>query len=115
MANRFVKDPRDVVKPGDVVRVTVRAVDVPRNRIGLSLRADDPAEGAPCFDTPTAARPPSAHQIAASRLAARSPTRCAALTTTRVADSSIICLLILFGGYRNCLMVTSSLESEIWR
>jgi len=37
----FVKDPRDVVKPGDVVRVKVLAVDVPRNRISLTLRLDD--------------------------------------------------------------------------
>jgi protein Tex len=47
MANRFVKDPRDVVKPGDVVRVKVLTVDVPRNRIGLSLRLDDRAEAKP--------------------------------------------------------------------
>jgi uncharacterized protein len=43
MANTFVKDPRDVVKPGDVVRVKVLEVDVPRNRIGLTLRLEDPA------------------------------------------------------------------------
>jgi uncharacterized protein len=42
MSKTFVKDPRDVVKPGDVVRVKVLAVDVPRNRIGLTLRLDDP-------------------------------------------------------------------------
>jgi uncharacterized protein len=47
MANRFVKDPRDVVKPGDVVRVKVLTVDVSRNRIGLSLRLDDHAEAKP--------------------------------------------------------------------
>ncbi len=43
----FVKDPRDVVKPGDVVRVKVLAVDVPRKRISLTLRLDDevPARG----------------------------------------------------------------------
>ncbi|MGH4024694.1 MAG: Tex family protein [Pseudonocardiaceae bacterium] len=41
MARTFVKDPRDVVKPGDVVRVKVLDVDVPRNRIGLTLRLDD--------------------------------------------------------------------------
>jgi uncharacterized protein len=43
----FVKDPREVVKPGDVVRVKVLAVDVPRNRISLTLRLDDevPAAG----------------------------------------------------------------------
>jgi uncharacterized protein len=43
MANTFVKDPRDVVKPGDVVRVKVLEVDVPRNRIGLTLRLEDAA------------------------------------------------------------------------
>ncbi len=47
MSKTFVKDPRDVVKPGDVVRVKVLAVDVPRNRIGLTLRLDDPAEPKP--------------------------------------------------------------------
>ena len=41
MAKTFVKDPRDVVKSGDVVRVKVLDVDVPRNRIGLTLRLDD--------------------------------------------------------------------------
>jgi uncharacterized protein len=47
LSTRFVKDPRDVVKPGDVVRVKVLAVDVPRNRISLTLRLDDevPAAG----------------------------------------------------------------------
>jgi uncharacterized protein len=45
----FVKDPREVVKPGDVVRVKVLGVDVPRQRISLTLRLDDevPAAGAP--------------------------------------------------------------------
>jgi uncharacterized protein len=41
MSRNFVKDPRDVVKPGDVVRVKVLDVDVPRSRIGLTLRLDD--------------------------------------------------------------------------
>ncbi|HYZ38769.1 MAG TPA: Tex family protein [Pseudonocardiaceae bacterium] len=63
MANRFVKDPRDVVKPGDVVRVKVLSVDVPRNRIGLSLRLDDPAEAAKQSPGPSpgkvAKRPPA--------------------------------------------------------
>ncbi|MGH3785697.1 MAG: Tex family protein [Pseudonocardiaceae bacterium] len=43
MAKTFVKDPRDVVKPGDVVRVKVLDVDIPRNRIALTLRLDDPS------------------------------------------------------------------------
>ena len=41
MARRFVKDPREVVKPGDVVKVKVLDVDVPRKRISLTLRLDD--------------------------------------------------------------------------
>jgi protein Tex len=41
MARRFVKDPREIVKPGDVVKVKVLEVDVPRKRISLTLRLDD--------------------------------------------------------------------------
>ncbi|WP_407912738.1 Tex family protein [Kitasatospora sp. NE20-6] len=41
LSKTFVKDPRDVVKPGDIVRVRVTTVDVPRKRIGLTLRLDD--------------------------------------------------------------------------
>ena len=43
MAKTFVKDPRDVVKPGDIVRVKVLEVDKPRKRIALTLRLDDEA------------------------------------------------------------------------
>ncbi|EST38385.1 RNA-binding protein, partial [Streptomycetaceae bacterium MP113-05] len=46
MSRSFVKDPRDVVKPGDIVRVKVVEVDVPRKRISLTLRLEDPAGGA---------------------------------------------------------------------
>ncbi|MDX5310164.1 MAG: RNA-binding transcriptional accessory protein [Rhodococcus sp. (in: high G+C Gram-positive bacteria)] len=41
MSRSFVKDPRDVVKSGEVVMVKVLDVDVPRQRIGLTLRLDD--------------------------------------------------------------------------
>ncbi|MEV0779277.1 Tex family protein [Streptomyces sp. NPDC050433] len=44
MSKTFVKDPRDVVKPGDVVKVKVREVDIPRKRISLTLRLDDEAQ-----------------------------------------------------------------------
>ncbi|MEU7641155.1 Tex family protein [Streptomyces sp. NPDC039016] len=48
MSKTFVKDPRDVVKPGDIVRVKVLDVDIPRKRISLTLRLDDePGKGAP--------------------------------------------------------------------
>ncbi|MBX6749695.1 MAG: RNA-binding transcriptional accessory protein [Micromonosporaceae bacterium] len=41
MSHTYVKDPRDVVKPGDIVKVKVLDVDVPRKRISLTLRLDD--------------------------------------------------------------------------
>ncbi|MGE2717970.1 Tex-like N-terminal domain-containing protein [Mycolicibacterium litorale] len=41
MADRFVSDPHEVVKSGQVVRVKVVDVDVDRQRIGLSLRLND--------------------------------------------------------------------------
>jgi uncharacterized protein len=41
MSAGFVSDPRQVAKPGDVVRVKVLAVDAARKRISLSLRLDD--------------------------------------------------------------------------
>jgi uncharacterized protein len=48
LSREFVKDPRQVVKPGDIVRVKVLEVDVPRKRISLTMRLDD---------APGAARP----------------------------------------------------------
>jgi uncharacterized protein len=41
MSRNFVSDPREVAKPGDVVRVKVLGVDIPRQRISLTLRLDD--------------------------------------------------------------------------
>jgi uncharacterized protein len=41
MADRFVSDPHEVVRSGQVVRVKVLDVDVERQRIGLSLRLND--------------------------------------------------------------------------
>ena len=41
MAKTFVKDPRAVAKPGDIVKVKVLEVDVPRKRIALTMRLDD--------------------------------------------------------------------------
>jgi protein Tex len=43
LSRTYVKDPREVVKPGDIVRVKVLDVDVPRKRISLTLRLDDDA------------------------------------------------------------------------
>jgi uncharacterized protein len=41
LANRFVKDAREVVKTGDIVRVRVMEVDVARKRIGLTMKLGD--------------------------------------------------------------------------
>ena len=43
MSNTFVKDPREVVKAGDVVKVKVLEVDLQRRRISLTMRLDDTA------------------------------------------------------------------------
>jgi uncharacterized protein len=43
LANSFVKDPRDVVRTGAIVKVKVMSVDLPRKRIALSMRLDDSA------------------------------------------------------------------------
>jgi protein Tex len=47
LSKTFVKDPRDVVKPGDIVKVKVLEVDIPRKRISLTLRLDDEAAAKP--------------------------------------------------------------------
>ena len=44
LSNTFVKDPRAVVKAGDIVRVKVMEVDTQRKRIALSMRLDDKPE-----------------------------------------------------------------------
>lgn len=41
MSNKFISDPHEVVRSGQVVKVKVMEVDVQRQRIGLSLRLDD--------------------------------------------------------------------------
>lgn len=48
LADRFVKDPREIVKVGDVVTVRVKEVDVDRKRIGLTMRSGplEPGQGA---------------------------------------------------------------------
>ena len=44
LANRFIKDPHEVVKPGQIVKVKVIEVDVKRQRIALTMRLEAPAE-----------------------------------------------------------------------
>jgi uncharacterized protein len=77
MAKTFVKDPRDVVKPGDVVRVKVLDVDAARARISLTLRLDD---------EPDAARPAAGRRDTGKR-AARAPQRRDAPPDTALAEA----------------------------
>jgi protein Tex len=43
LSDKFVEDPRAIVKAGDIVKVKVIEVDIARKRIALSMRLDDPA------------------------------------------------------------------------
>jgi uncharacterized protein len=70
LAERFVKDPRQVVKTGDVVKVWVLEVDLERRRISLSMRKNVPspagkpiggADPTPKDRTPKQQRKPKAH------------------------------------------------------
>jgi uncharacterized protein len=56
LADRFVKDPRDVVKAGDIVKVRVVEVDLARKRIALTMKLQDRGDGSTM--TPAAARAP---------------------------------------------------------
>ncbi|MEO9336001.1 Tex family protein [Mesorhizobium sp. SB112] len=47
LADRFVKDPHEIVKAGDVVKVRVTEVDIKRKRIGLTMRKHDGDAGRP--------------------------------------------------------------------
>jgi len=44
LADKFVKDPREVVKAGDVVKVRILEVDIQRKRIALTRRLSDPMD-----------------------------------------------------------------------
>jgi len=44
MSDKFIKDPHEIVKAGDIVKVKVMEVEPERKRIALSLRLDDPLE-----------------------------------------------------------------------
>jgi len=52
MSDKFIKDPREVAKAGDIVKVKVMEVDVARNRIGLSMRLTDDAGEQPASGQP---------------------------------------------------------------
>ena len=72
MSKTFVKDPRAVVKPGDIVRVKVLEVDKPRKRIALTLRLDDTAGSQPAR---SGARPDTGGASRRDKAAAMQPAK----------------------------------------
>ncbi|PCJ29039.1 MAG: RNA-binding transcriptional accessory protein [Moraxellaceae bacterium] len=57
LSNKFVKDPREVVKAGDIVQVKVVEIDIPRKRIALSMRLNDQAGEKVTGGQPAKSRP----------------------------------------------------------
>jgi protein Tex len=68
LADRFVKDPRGVVKAGDIVKVRVVEIDRPRKRIALTMKVQERASGS------SPAAPPKARVVAPAP-AATKPSR----------------------------------------
>jgi uncharacterized protein len=81
MANRFIKDPAEVVKAGDIVKVKVVEVDVARKRIALTMRLadevarptkqeaprrDERARGRPASTQRTTSKPDAGNAFAAA-------------------------------------------------
>ena len=58
LADRFVKDPRDVVKAGDIVKVRVVEIDLPRKRIALTMKVQEAATGSSAAAPAKARTPP---------------------------------------------------------
>ncbi len=52
LSNRFVRDPREVVKAGDIVQVKVQEVDPKRRRIGLTMKLEESPSPEPRADRP---------------------------------------------------------------
>ncbi|WP_407187498.1 Tex family protein [Bradyrhizobium centrosematis] len=69
MSKSYIKDPREVVKPGDIVKVKVLDFEVARKRISLTLRLDD--EVGPKKDAPGMQR--DNNQRNASRMTSSAP------------------------------------------
>jgi len=77
MSKTFIKDPREVVKPGDIVKVKVLEVEVARKRIALTLRLDDEPGGK--SEHPAQGKPREASRAAKKSPAPRQPEQSGAL------------------------------------
>ncbi|MBK9219051.1 MAG: RNA-binding transcriptional accessory protein [Uliginosibacterium sp.] len=73
IANRFVKDPAEVVKAGDIVKVKVVEVDLARKRIALTMRLSDEVARKPSSDKAPQGATPRGKPSAAPRAAEKPP------------------------------------------
>ena len=71
LTNKFISDPREVVKAGDIVKVKVLEVDVPRKRISFTMRLDD----TPSQHTQAANQQQENHKVKAGRANAKANPR----------------------------------------
>ena len=97
LSNRFVRDPREVVKAGDVVKVKVLDVDAVRKRIALSMRLEDEAVASPCQPAPVRREPAARAQTGTARVIIRlrpaTASRKVVASRTAPAGMATICLL----------------------
>ena len=86
LSSKFVKDPRDAVKAGDIVKVKVLEVDLARKRIALTMRLDDPiGEPRTSARGASAERPAGAQRVQSPRSPA--PKAAAAPSSNAFADA----------------------------
>jgi uncharacterized protein len=83
LADRFIKDPREVVKAGDIVQVRVVDVDMPRKRIALSMKPQAPGAGPSPRPAPAAAGRPAKPSAAPGPAAAPATSMAAAFGKVR--------------------------------
>lgn len=95
LADRFIKDPRDVVKAGDIVKVTVVEVDLKRKRIALSMKSQ---AGQPSPRGPRTPGPHTAHQPVP---AARRPAERAQPATEERGRAATTAMSAAFAKLRN--------------
>jgi uncharacterized protein len=86
LADRFVKDPHEVVKAGDVVKVRVKEVDVGRKRISLTMRSGANDRNASAGSGRPAGQSSAGPRISAAPPKASAPTESALAAALRRAQ-----------------------------
>ncbi|MBT1065824.1 RNA-binding transcriptional accessory protein [Bowmanella sp. Y26] len=67
MTDKFISDPREVVKAGDIVKVKVMEVDVARNRISFSMRLNDEPSSKQAQAKPDRSAKPQGQRVAQAK------------------------------------------------